>query len=93
MINTLISCTEVFYPAELERQQTVPTSHCERSIPRQRLGSRVSQSRPVSYLERPHLPVFSHFDFLALARKMAPSEFDKEWDFLRMKIGNDVYVR
>ena len=36
------------FSAELERQQTVPTSHCERSIPRQRLGSRVSQSRRVS---------------------------------------------
>ena len=38
----------VLFSAELERQQTVPTSHCERSIPRQRLGSRVSQSRRVS---------------------------------------------
>ena len=79
--------------ATLGRRQTVPTSNCERSIPRQRLGSRVSQSRPVFYLERPHLPVFSYFDLFALARKMAPSEFDKEWGFLRMKISNAVYVR
>ena len=63
------------------------------AIPRQRLGSRVSLSRRVSYQERPHLPVLWWLDLLALARKMASSECDTAWVFLQMNISKEANAR